>query len=289
MKKISLVVVIALIAIFTACDFRKSVSTDLMTGLSTKGDGLSAKEVYVSNGEVKVKDNTFVYGQEIFTNFLNMDGFVVENNQFYPEMEVVVLSKAGDTIMSNRNLLGGKGLDANLKTLNGNLILATPIQSGTEYTVKYIVSDTKSDGVFSSELDFKLDKDPMVKINQKGLRIKEAYIFNQDTRKVITSGEIGLEENLLFDLQGLEGYSLNSARPNLGISVHVTDANDQTILKKEDLLGDRVLTEAEIKQGMGSTLKIRRGNLANPIKWEVRIWDKNSDTEVFAFASLNVK
>ncbi len=269
------------------CNFNQSVSKDLTTGLTTRGDGLSAKEVYIADGDGKVTDNTFLYGQKIYTNFVNMDGFVIENKQFFPEMQVLVLSKAGDTVLWNENMLGGKGLDASLRTLNGHVMLATPIQSGTEYTVVYTVSDTKSEAVFYSELELELKKDPNVRIKEEGLLAKETYIFNQDSRTVVTNGEIPFETNMLFDLQGLEGYEVVEGRTNLGMSAIVTDADGQIILNRPDLLANRTLTDAEVKKGLASTLRIKKGNVANPLKWKVEVWDKTNDDKITVEANVN--
>lgn len=288
MKNLKHISVATILGLFMACNFNQSVSKDLMTGLTTRGEGLSAKEVYIADGEKKATDNTFLYGQKIYTNFVNMDGFVIENRQFFPEMQVVVVSKAGDTVLRNENMLGGKGLDASLSTLNGHVMLATPIQSGAEYTVAYTVSDTKSDAVFYSELDLKLKKDPNVRIKEEGLWAKETYIFNQDSGTVVTKGEIPFETNMLFDLQGLEGYEVVEGRANLGMSAIVIDADGQVILNRPDLLANRMLTDAEVKKGLASTLKIRKGNVVNPLKWKVEVWDKTNNAKITVEADLDI-
>lgn len=288
MKKNKRILTIGILSLFTACNFSKSVSKDLMTGLSTEGDGLSAGEVYISDETEKLTDNTFIYGQEIFTNFTNMDGFVVENGNIYPEMQVVLLSKAGDTILQNRNLLGGKALLAATATLNGNVILANPIHSGSEYILKYNIRDTKGDGAFSSELELELTKDPAIKIFEKGLTLKEAYIFDTAKRTVVTSGKIDFENKMLLDIQGLKGYALADENASLGMSVLVTDAKGKILLDFPDLLKNQALTIAQIQQGLGSTLKINKGEVANPINWQIKIWDKTGNSELLVKAKIEV-
>lgn len=288
MKKTSLILTILIATLFIACNFSSSLNKDFMTGLTTRGSGLSVEQVTISIEEDKVTDNTFLYGQEIFTNFEEMNGFTIENDTYYPEMEVVVMSKAGDTVLWNKNLLGGKGLDAKLKTLKGNVILATPIQSGMEYIVKYTITDTRGEGVFYSELELKLEKNPLIKQIKKGLSAKENYIFDQDKKTVITHGEISFDNNILFDFQSLSGYKSMNGNVDLGISAKVTDTKGVVILNLPDLLENRTLTESEIQKGLGSTLKIKKGVLANPILWQVKIWDKNSDAELQSEVFLNV-
>lgn len=289
MKNRNQILTLAILGLMTACNFSKSVSKDLMTGLSTEGNGLSADEVYISNGNQTVTDNTFVYGDQIFINFENVDGFVIENGNIYPEMQVVVVSKAGDTVLQNTNLLGGKAIEGISANLKGNVTLAAPIYSGDTYTVNYTITDTKGVGTFSSELELKLERDAKIKLNQSGLSLKEAYIFNQDNRTVITNGQIGFDNNILLDLQGLSGYKMLNERASLGMLVKVTDAKGKIILDLPDLLENRELTEAQIQTGLGSTIIINRGLLANPITWEVKVWDKYSGTTLTVKTEVQVK
>jgi len=132
MKIIKPFIALTIISLVTACNFNKSVSADLMTGMKTIGDGLSADDVYISLNSEKVTDNVFVYGQEIYSNFKGIDGFVLENGKIYPEMSVVVVSKKGDTVLQNKNLLNGKAINGSIADLNANIILAAPIHSGEE-------------------------------------------------------------------------------------------------------------------------------------------------------------
>ena len=289
MKNRNQILTLAILGLMTACNFSKSVSKDLMTGLSTEGNGLSADEVYISNGNQTVTDNTFVYGDQIFINFENVDGFVIENGNIYPEMQVVVVSKAGDTVLQNTNLLGGKAIEGISANLKGNVTLAAPIYSGDTYTVNYTITDTKGVGTFSSELELKLERDAKIKLNPSGLSLKEAYIFNQDNRTVITNGQIGFDKNILLDLQGLGGYKMLSERASLGMLVKVTDAKGKIILDLPDLLENRELTETQIQTGLGSTIIINRGLLANPITWEVKVWDKYSGTTLTVKTEVQVK
>ena len=289
MKNRNQILTLAILGLMTACNFSKSVSKDLMTGLSTEGNGLSADEVYISNGNQTVTDNTFVYGDQIFINFENVDGFVIENGNIYPEMQVVVVSKAGDTVLQNTNLLGGKAIEGISANLKGNVTLAAPIYSGDTYTVNYTITDTKGVGTFSSELELKLERDAKIKLNQSGLSLKEAYIFNQDNRTVITNGQIGFDNNILLDLQGLSGYKMLNERASLGMLVKVTDAKGKIILDLPDLLENRELTEAQIQTGLGSTIIINKGLLANPITWEVKVWDKYSGTTLTVKTEVQVK
>ncbi|WP_158974320.1 hypothetical protein [Cellulophaga sp. L1A9] len=274
----------------TSCNFNKSVRKDFVTGITSQGDGLSAEQIYVSVNNEKVSDNEFYYGQNIYTNFENMDGFVVENNTYHPQMEVVLVSKAGDTIMYEANLFQqNPGFDASMKTLTGNMILARPIYSGEDYTLKYTITDEKGEGTFSSSLKFDIIPDPALKVSKKGLDFKEGYVLSLTKNAVITDGKIGFEEVILMDFQDVSGYTKVNGLVELGLKIKVTDADGTIILNMEDVYGEKYTSEAEIKRGIGAQLELNNGVLKNPINFQVTIWDKNSDASLDAEIKLTVE
>tara|TARA_R110000868_G_scaffold401943_1_gene677801 strand:- start:477 stop:1352 length:876 start_codon:yes stop_codon:yes gene_type:complete len=276
--------------VITSCNFSKSASKDLITGLTTKGDGLSAESVYVTINNEKVSDNAFYYGQNIITNFENMDGFVVENNTYYPKIQVVLVSKKGDTIMYEPDLLkADAGFDATLKTLTGNMILARPIYSGKDYTMYYTITDKKGTGTFSSELKFDLLHDPLIKVEKKGLDFKEGYLMSLSKNNIITNGKIAFDEKILMDFQDLSGYKSTNGEVSLGLKIRVVDAADTVILNMEDAFNGRPISEDEIKAGVGAQLVINKGRLKNPVNFHVTIWDKNSDAKLHAETELTVE
>ncbi|WP_165750098.1 hypothetical protein [Cellulophaga sp. Z1A5H] len=274
----------------TSCNFNKSVSKDFITGISTQGNGLSAEQIFVTVNNEKVSDNEFYYGQNIYINFENMDGFVVENNTYHPQMEVTLVSKAGDTIMYEPNLLSqNTGFDVSLKTLTGNMILARPIYSGEDYLLKYVITDKNGAGTFSSSLKFDIVPDPAIKIAKKGLDFKEGYLLSLTKNAVINDGKVDFEEVILMDFQDVSGYTMVNGLVELGLKIRVTDANDTVILNMEDVFGEQYTSEAEIKRGVGAQLKLNKGELKNPINFQVTIWDKNSDARLDAETELIVE
>ncbi|WP_405269303.1 hypothetical protein [Cellulophaga sp. Ld12] len=282
--------VCGIFATLTSCNFNKSVRKDFVTGITTKGDGLSAEKVYVTINDEKVSDNEFFYGQNIYTIFENMSGFMVENNRYHPQMEVVLISKAGDTIMHEANLFQqNPGFGAEMKTLQGNMLLARPIYSSADYTLHYKISDEHGEGVFNSTLQFDLLHDPAIKVNKKGLDYKEGYLLSLTKNAVITDSKVAFEELILMDFQDVSGYTRVDGAVALGLKIKVTDANDTMILNMEDVFGESTLSEEQIKSGLGAQLKITKGALKNPVTFKVTIWDKNSNARLEAETELIVE
>lgn len=290
MKKPTLVfMTIIFVCAFTSCEFRKSINKDLMTGMVTKGDGLSAHQVYMTDGEKRVTEAKFKYAQKVFTNFKNMEGFTVENGKFFPDMDVLVLSKEGDTMIYNQNLMRHSGgYDADIMTIHGNLIMATPMHSGQEYTLKHKIWDTKGEGVYLSEIEFKIVLDETIKWDKNGLDFSEIYLMSEERNSAITDGKIYFNEKVRLDLQGLEGYSTQNDNAYLGMKIVVTDNEGRTVLENPDLFKNQVLSASQIKQGISAFLEMSKGQISNPLTLKIEIWDKNSDAQLSAETEITV-
>jgi hypothetical protein len=85
-----------LLITFNSCNFAQSIEKDLVTGLTTRGDGLSCEEVYLSDREKVIKRNTFTYGETYYVNFDGMGGFEREGKNAFPNMQLVIVSELGD-------------------------------------------------------------------------------------------------------------------------------------------------------------------------------------------------
>lgn len=283
------IIFFSLVLFLTSCNFSKSIHKDLQTTLLIKGDGLSADNVFISVKDKKVTSNTFSYGENIYTNFENLDGFTVENGLYYPIMNVAVISKKGDTVLNYKDLYSGKGVDISTKTLMGNLIMANPVQSNEEYTINYTIKDKKGEGSFSSTMECKIEADPSIEILKNGLDFDENYIFSQKRKEVITDNTAGFNETILLFFQGLRGYTLKDTKAEIGLKVKVTNSNGAVVVENPDVFANQRIDENILKSGISSTLIMNKSDLANPCTWQVEIWDKNSDAKLSAKTKISFK
>lgn len=287
-KQYKLLAIIAL-GLLAACNSKPEQRKQVDNDIRTKPAGLEIDTVFVSTESDQPAENTFVYGQSYYTNFKGISGFTIEDGDYFPDMEVFVLSKSGDTVLQAKNLLGGLGQPQDVPVLNGSLILANPILSGSEYTANYKLYDTKSDAAFYSNMDFKLIRDPFIEIEENGLTAKEVYLFNRTKGAVITDGKVFFNTDLSMDFQMLEGFSTKNDKFELGMAILVTDANGTEITKVKDALAGNSYDRLRPEEVVQSTLKFSKGNIKSPVSWQVRLWDKNSDAELTATAKVSIE
>ncbi|MCX6254660.1 MAG: hypothetical protein NTV31_09325, partial [Bacteroidia bacterium] len=123
--------------VLTGCQFSKSVKKDLISGLTITGNNLSCDEVFLSVNNEKTDRNLFIYGETFFINYNDIKGFIRENENVFPGMELVIRNQAGDTVMQTNDLYSEypSGINYSPLMLTADLTVASPIKSKGEYTL----------------------------------------------------------------------------------------------------------------------------------------------------------
>ncbi|SFW41910.1 hypothetical protein [Cellulophaga fucicola] len=282
---------ISTIVAATSCNFNKSINKDFATGLKTTGDGISASSVDITVNNEEASSDKYTYGQTIVTTFNDIDGFTVEDGKYFPKMAVAMVSKKGDTVFANSDLLpnSASGLSSIKRQLKGQVILANPILSGDTYNLIYTISDLKGDGVFVSKMPVELIKDSNIKISSEKLGYSEGYIMSATHKSVITNRKVGFNDKLLFIFEGLKGFTTKDGFVELGMTMTVEDYNGTVILDQPDMFLNQKATQAQVSQSIQASLVLTKGTLENPLKWHIKIWDKNSKAKITAETLLEVE
>ena len=277
-----------LIPLLLTCNFSRSVNVDLLTGLKTRGNGLSCGEVFLSDGESKINRDSFTYGETIFLNFDEMRGFVRTEGKSFPGMEMTMISSAGDTILNYRDLYEqySEGFEMDPILLNTNVTLADPIHSGMKYQLTVRIWDKKGEGYFIAELELEVLPDKAIKVSEEGLRAREIYLFSTVSNSTIIGEEVNFNENVYLLFEGLEGFREVDGQLLIGLKMVLKDGNGEVILNEPDLFGDRALNPRDVYRQIASNFIISNTSIQNPVHVEVLIWDKRSENTISASAQL---
>ena len=280
-------IVVLFISLYS-CQFAQSVEKDMITGLSTRGDGLSCDKVYLSDGENVIKRNTFVYGETYYVNFDGLEGFVRQGQGAFPNMQLVVVSKRGDTVLYINDMYDGftQGIENSPLDLYGEVTLANPVNSGEEYTLYVNIRDKMGIGNFRATLKFDVVPDERITITGNQVSSREIYLYSQQRGRTITDGRAEFNENIYMLLEGLEGFSVEEGKVYLGLSLEIKDATGNLILDEADLLGDEGMSYEMVNEQLAPNFILTGSQIANPVNCKVRIWDKkgtawlNASTEI---------
>jgi len=290
MKTKALSIILSLL-INISCDFRKSMAQDLVTGLVTRGNGLSCGSVTLTVDEKSVQSSRFTYGETFQLNFNNMEGFVSVAGHVFPGMSLVVTGQNGDTILSTQDLYAEyqEGMDLSPLLLISTVTVADPIHSKGSYTLMVNIWDKKGDGIFTADLDFTVVPNDQIKVESKQLSYKEIYLYSEQTGKVITDQKASFSENVYILIEGLDGLVEENGSFSVGLGMKVADADGNLIIDEEDLLGDSGYSYVQLHGQLSAHFILTGSQVPNPVDVEILVWDKHGDGQMNISTQLRIE
>jgi len=290
MKTKALSIILSLL-ISISCDFRKSVAQDPVTGLVTRGNGLSCESVTLTVDEKTVQSSRFTYGETFHVNFNNMEGFVSVAGHVFPGMSLVVTGQNGDTILSTQDLYAEyqEGMDLSPLLLISTVTVADPIHSNGSYTLMVNIWDKKGDGKFTADLDFTVVPNDQIKVESEQMSYKEIYLFSEQRGKVITDQKGRFNENIYILIEGLDGLVEENGSFSVGLGMKVADADGNLIIDEEDLLGDSGYSYEQLHGQLSAHFILTGSHVPNPVDVEILVWDKHGDGRMNIFTQLRIE
>lgn len=292
MRSITLLAFSLLLSLsFSSCDFNKSITKDLKTGMITRGDGLSSDNVYLTVNEEKVNRNTFTYGEKLVVYFENMKGFNRLDNLAFPGMRLSVTNDFGDTLLHSDDAYANQrgGFEYTPLTLSANVGLVEPVHSGDVITFSVYIWDKKDPArTFSVKMDLKIAKDEKIEVESNQITYVEAYLFS-DARNLVLIDHVGrTDETIFLNVEGIEGLTVENGIVLIGMSIVVKDAEGRILINEPDLVGDSELAYADIKDRISPNFVLNE-TVSNPVSCEVRIWDKRGEGSVKFTSQLHAE
>ena len=282
-----------MLCLFTliSCDFSKSVNKDLITGLLTKGDGLSCEDVYLTIDDETILRKTFEYGEEFILNFNNMEGFERLEGLAFPGMTLSVVSQVGDTVIFEQDLYSDltDGTDHLPLLLNSAIYIADPIHSNEEYTLQVDIWDKKGDGVFKAKLDFIVEPNILINIESNEISFQEVYLYSQESGLIIINQTASFDENVYLVFEGLEGFVKEMDMVSIGMSLSIEDSEGNPIVNEDDLMEASDFPYSEIHDRVSANFLLTGSEINNPINCELVIWDKLGDGSIKASTQLQIE
>ncbi len=281
---------LAFLAIIS-CDSRQSVKKDLITGLNTRGDGLSCKKVYLSVDDEQISRNTFVYGEHLYLNFDNVEGFNKIDGNVFPGMQLWIINESGDTVMQTGDMYANyaDGIDISPLLLKANLPVTRPVHSNKEYTLFIKIWDKEGDGTFTVELPFSVTENEKINIETNNATYDEIYLFSKENNEVIIDGEAGFDETVHIIFEGLSGFYEENGKVFAGLKLLATDSAQNVILSYDDLLEsyeETGINTDDFNTRINASITFTEGEVTNPVLCEATIFDKKSDASIKATTEL---
>lgn len=286
----TLSIIICLIA-FASCDFRKSIHKDLITGLVTRGDGLSCEDVKLNINDEIIQRNSFVYGEEFVLSFNNIEGFDKVDNHSFPGMKLNVISQSGDTVLKDRDLYADlvDGTDLSPLLLSTKITVADPLHSNEEYNMHVSIWDKQSDGVFTAKFNFEVVPNDQIYVESENITYQEVYLYSNQRQKVLVDNVASFDENIYVVVEGLEGFVVENDIVFVGLSMKINDEEGNVIVDEENLLGSSEYEYSEVNARLSANFTITGSIIDNPIDCQIIIRDMKSSETFKASTQLHIE
>lgn len=267
-----------LLGLLVSCVQIESKSGNYLSNVDIEANKLSCDGIIMSNYQGVINKSEFVFGESIVLNYENMTGFALKDSLAYPEMDIIIMNKKGDTVMSNPNLFKNddRGFTEEDLKLRSELILAKPMLPNNEYDLKINIRDKNSDAYFKLRKNFSVINSPLVKTESNGFSYDIQYLYS-NTRKIsIVDNKINLNENIYLIIENLEGYTVDDyGQANIQASASLTDASG-TVIDKNDDLFPNLISAADLKEQLYTSVQLTGTSLKNPITYVLTLKDNKS-------------
>jgi len=280
----------ALILISCGGEFNKSAKVDLTTGLTSKGEGLSSTEVYLSIDDKKITKTTFVYGETFYVNFKNVSGFKKKGDNVFPGMEITVVSTNGDTAMYYDDMYADKTEGVNISPLflYTNITVAKPMSSNQKYKLHIKIWDKIGEGTYNTTMDFDIVPNENIAIEKSDkINYDNVYLFSKQEGTIVQP-KIKFNETYYMIFEGLTGFVTENDKANVGLSMKATSTDGSVVFDEQDLLGDGDFEIGLIKEQITANFIFNDNTIKTPVMCEFVVYDKNSDAKVKASINLEI-
>lgn len=287
--------VLLLILLTFSCDTRKSAHKDLITGLSTSGDGLSSDTVLVLVENQKAISSSFPFGSEVSIEFKHIEGFNSVNGNVFPGMSIFVVDEDKDTLLKETdvyNEYSSSGINISNPTLYADLTLARPIHSNKKYNLFINIWDKKGEGKLSADMNFEVTPNDKIIIEKNNCEFDEVYLYSEKLKKVINDNVIHFGDNIHLIFEGVKGFNETDGKIICGLSLEIKDNKNETLLFYEDLFKDYEsagLSVNDFSDRVSANFWFNGSEANNPLSLNAKLWDKSGDGYIIAQTKLTLK
>lgn len=283
---------IAIIAsICFSCESGSSQNNESVKGLTIDNKGLSCDVITMENHTGKINKSEFSYGEKITLFYNDITGFALQDSLAYPNMDIFVTNKKGDTVLAQKDLFKNikEGYTEKELNLRSNLTFASPMKPGNSYQMHVNIIDRHSDGYFNVKKDFSLIQNPLLKTKVDGLTYDILYLYSQTRDIAIVDNKISPDENVYILLENLEGYTIDAdGKVDLQASISLKEADGRIINENNDLFKEPVSAK-DLKDQLYASISLTEGKINNPVTCYFKIKDKKSGHSFETSVDLTVE
>lgn len=279
------------ILLLVSCN--QSVNKDLVTGAYSRGYGLNCDDVVIEINTKTVKQNTFIYGEDVYFNFNNVNGFTKEDGKVFPGLAMYVIQNKKDTIRSFPDLFKNtQGTDLSPLQLKAHIMMGFPHQNKEKYALHIAIWDKKGDGKYTYTLPFTVKKSDVLTISGD-LSNSNIYLWNETQNNPIINQHLNKTDTLNLILEGLHGFTEVDNKVFPLFSIKIQDHEGNYLLKNDNLLANYkdigIDSKKILENQLTAILSFSQGTISNPCKIEAVLTDQKSDKTLRIFGEFVIE
>lgn len=276
--KLKYTYLLLMIYLFISCGKDVSQNENYLKDVTIENKTLTCDGIIMKNHTGIINKSEFTYGEKIILFYDNMTGFALQDSLAYPDMDIFVLNKKGDTMLLQKDLLKDitQGYTEEKLNLSSNLTFALPMLPKNSYVMNINIRDKHSDGYFKLRRDFKIIDNPLLKTEVKEFTYDILYLFSETRKLTIVDNKIAPDENIYILLENLEGYEIDKdGKVDLKGSISLIDADGNIINKQKNLFLEPVSAK-DLKDQVYATFSITKGYISNPVTCTFQLMDEKT-------------
>ncbi len=283
---------IALITCLSSCEFHQSINKDLVTGATSRGDGISSEVAIQING-VKENRNTFVHSEIIEFIFTDIEGLKRVEDLVFPGLSMHIIKNDVDTVLSEQDLFASleEGTDLDPLELQARFRAVLPYQNQERYRAFVKLWDKKSEATFAYEVPFEIIANDVLKIESQDISFSNIYLWNNTDKTTFSKSEINREDELMLLLEAIEGLSETDGMVYPQLSFDLIDDNGNEVLSNKNLLSDYAsgIKKEDLATQIPITISFSDGIINPPVKLTAILSDLNSQKELVITGSFEIQ
>ncbi len=278
MKRIQLAFCFLMIGLFFSCEISFS-SKKTPSHIIIESEGLTTNNITIENHLGETDKSEFIYGEAFLVVFNNMKGFTAIENKVYPEMDIYVTDKKGDTILNEQALFKDQDVElvAENLSLESSMLIAKPMLAGNEYQMHVTITDTKSDHSYKIRMPFSVIENSLLKTESSGITYDSMYLYSKQRNLGLVDDKIAMEEDIYIIIGDFKGLKVDENNMvDMTSSLSLTDATGMKIVDKENM-SPELMDATALQKQMYASFVITSGILTNPITCKFTVKDNRSD------------
>jgi hypothetical protein len=279
--------------LISACNFNHSESLDSVTGMSTKGDGLSSDEPFIEIEGVTVNRNSFSYGEKVWIMFNNVQGLERNNDRAHVGLSIKITNTLTNKVEVEEDDLFADRADGFEETpllVKANFLAAFPYKDNEKYKIDVRIWDKDGTGEFTMSMPFTIHESELINVKSKQIEYSSVYLWNETKQIALVDNKIDMSDKLLIIFDGLKGFSEEGGSVYPTVSLELIDDAGTVIISEDNLLSDVVQSGVGPEELAGQLpLSVAFGRkIKSPAHLKVIIADQISNERLILVSDLEV-